>query len=250
MRVKKSRRCLIKLDSSLKQKSSVGASLLAKENCEQARSPNVQLGINGLYAITPDELNTAELLRKVGLVLQGGARVLQYRNKLADSELRVVQATALRKLSSEFSVTFIVNDDVQLANQVAADGVHLGSDDGSVAETRKRLGNDKIIGVSCYNRLELAQQAVQQGADYVAFGAFFASSVKPNAPVATLELLPQARRELSVPIVAIGGITQQNGMQLIEAGADALAVISAVFGATDIQYASQQFSTLFSERTT
>jgi thiamine-phosphate pyrophosphorylase len=210
----------------------------------------VQLGINGLYAITPDELNTAELLRKVGLVLQGGARVLQYRNKLADRELRVVQATALRKLSSEFSVTFIVNDDVQLANQVAADGVHLGSDDGSVAETRKRLGNDKIIGVSCYNRLELAQQAVQQGADYVAFGAFFASSVKPNAPVATLELLPQARRELSVPIVAIGGITQQNGMQLIEAGADALAVISAVLGATDIQYASQQFSTLFSERTT
>jgi thiamine-phosphate pyrophosphorylase len=206
--------------------------------------------IKGLYAITPDELNTVELLRKVELVLQGGARVLQYRNKLADAELCVVQAMALRKLTSEFSATFIVNDDVHLAHQVAADGVHLGGDDGSVAEARKCLGNDKIIGVSCYNRFELAQQAVQQGADYVAFGAFFASSVKPNAPVATLELLQQARRELSLQIVAIGGITMQNGKQLIEAGADALAVISAVFGATDIQQAAQQFSTLFSESTT
>ncbi len=203
-----------------------------------------------MYAITPDENDTTELLRKVKLVLQGGARILQYRNKLADSELRVVQATALRKLTKGFDATFIVNDDVQLAYQVAADGVHLGSDDGGVTEARKRLGNDKIIGVSCYNRFELARQTVLQGADYVAFGAFFASSVKPNAPVATLELLQQVRRELSVPIVAIGGITLQNGKQLIEAGADALAVISAVFGATDIQYASQQFSTLFSERTT
>jgi thiamine-phosphate pyrophosphorylase len=216
MRVKKSQRCLIKV----------------------------------LYAITPDELNTAELLRKVELVLQGGAQVLQYRNKLADAELCVVQATALRKLTSEFSATFIVNDDVQLAHQVAADGVHLGGDDGSVSEARKRLGNDKIIGVSCYNRIELAQQAVQQGADYVAFGAFFSSSVKPNAPVATLELLQQARRELSLPIVAIGGVTIQNGKQLIEVGADALAVISAVFGATDVQQAAQQFSTLISESTT
>ncbi len=206
--------------------------------------------ISGLYAITPDELDTAELLRKVKLVLQGGTQILQYRNKLADSELRVVQATALRDLTAKSTVTFIVNDDVQLAYQVAADGVHLGSDDGSVAETRKRLGNDKIIGVSCYNRFELALQAMQQDANYVAFGAFFASSVKPNAPVATLELLQQARRELSVPIVAIGGITLQNGKQLIEAGADALAVISAVFGATDIKQAAQQFSTLFSERTT
>jgi thiamine-phosphate pyrophosphorylase len=234
----------------LSQKSPVGASLLAKEIREQARSYSEQSGIDGLYAITPDELNTAELLRKVELVLQGGAQVLQYRNKLADAELRLDQATALRKLTGEFATTFIINDDVKLARQVAADGVHLGRDDGSVAAARALLGDDKIIGVSCYNRLELAQQAVQQGADYVAFGAFFASTVKPNAPVASLELLQQARRELSVPIVAIGGITQHNGKQLIEAGADALAVISAVFGATDIQYAAQQFSTLFSERTT
>lgn len=182
--------------------------------------------------------------------MQGGAQVLQYRNKLADSELCLVQATALRKLTREFGTTFIINDNVQLARQVDADGVHLGRDDGNVVEIRKLLGGDKRIGVSCYNRFELAQRAAQQGADYVAFGAFFASLIKPNAPVATLELLRQARRELSVPIVAIGGITPQNGKQLIGLGADALAVISAVFGATDIQSAAQQFSTLFSERTT
>ena len=206
--------------------------------------------ISGLYAITPDELNTAELLRKVRLVLQGGARVLQYRNKLDDGELRLVQTNALRKLTKEFGATFIINDDARLAWQVNADGVHLGSGDGSVVEARKLLGGDKKIGVSCYNRLELAHLAVQQGANYVAFGAFFPSSVKPDAPVVTLELLLQARSELNVQIVAIGGIDLQNGRQLIEVGADALAVISAVFGATDIQQATQQFSTLFSERTT
>lgn len=190
------------------------------------------------------------MLRKAERVLQGGARILQYRNKCADSALCWVQATALRKLTKKFSTTFIINDNVLLAEQTAADGVHLGRDDGSIAEARAQLGNDKIIGVSCYNRLELARHATQQGADYVAFGAFFASPVKPNAPVATLELLRQARRELSQPIVAIGGITPQNGKQLIEAGADALAVISAVFSTLDIQQAAQQFSTLFSESTT
>ena len=200
--------------------------------------------IKGLYAITPDELNTAELLRKVALVLRGGAQVLQYRNKLANAELRLAQAVALRELSNEFATTFIINDDVQLAQQVAADGVHLGGDDASIAEARKQLGNNKIIGASCYNRLQLAQQATLQGADYVAFGAFFASSVKPNAPVATVELLQQARLELNVPLVAIGGITLQNAKQLIAAGADALAVISSVFNADDIQAAAQQFSEL------
>lgn len=200
--------------------------------------------VRGLYAITPDELNTAELLRKVALVLRGGAQVLQYRNKLANAELRLAQAVALRELSNEFATTFIINDDVQLAQQVAADGVHLGGDDASIAEARKQLGNNKIIGASCYTRLQLAQQATLQGANYVAFGAFFASSVKPNAPVATVELLQQARLELNVPLVAIGGITLQNAKQLIAAGADALAVISAVFNADDIQAAAQQFSEL------
>jgi thiamine-phosphate pyrophosphorylase len=200
--------------------------------------------ISGLYAITPDESNTAELLHKSRLVLQGGAPILQYRNKLADAALRQIQAEDLRELTREFDAIFIVNDDAQLAQRVAADGVHLGGDDGSVAVARSLLGTDKLIGVSCYNRLELARQAAQDGADYVAFGAFFASSVKPNAAVASLELLQQARREIALPIVAIGGITLENGEALLAAGADALAVISAVFSANDIAQTARKFSKL------
>ncbi len=201
--------------------------------------------IGGLYAITPDEHDTAELLRKVRLALLGGTRVLQYRNKGADAALRLKQAGALRELTREFGAQLIINDDVALARQVEADGVHLGGEDGSVAEARAVLGGGRLIGVSCYNRLALAQEAVRQGADYVAFGSFFASTVKPQAVVATPELLRKARRELTVPIVAIGGITAQNGAQLLEAGADALAVISAVFAAPDVEGAAREFSNLF-----
>ncbi|MDD5299389.1 MAG: thiamine phosphate synthase [Gallionella sp.] len=200
--------------------------------------------VRGLYAITPDEADTAELLRKVRLALLGGARVVQYRNKIAAAALRLEQADALRGLTREFSVALIVNDDAMLARQADADGVHLGGADGSVAAARKLLGGGKIIGVSCYNRLELAHEAVRQGADYVAFGSFFCSTVKPAAVVAAPDLLHQARRELAVPLVAIGGITVQNGAQLLEAGANALAVISALFDAPDIQGAARQFSNL------
>lgn len=178
------------------------------------------------------------------LALLGGAGVLQYRNKLADASLRAEQAGALRRLTREFGVPLIVNDDAALARHVEADGVHLGGEDGSVVEARALLGDAGIIGVSCYNRLPLAQEAVKRGGDYVAFGAFFSSGVKPGAVVAPLELLRQARHELNVPIVAIGGITVLNGAQLIEAGADALAVISAVFAAPDIQDAARQFAEL------
>jgi thiamine-phosphate pyrophosphorylase len=200
--------------------------------------------VRGLYAITPDESDTAELLRKARLVLSGGARVLQYRNKAADVTLRLEQAIALRELTHEFSVPLIINDDVVLAQQVAADGVHLGGEDGNVIAARAQLGSGKLIGVSCYNRLALAHKAVQQGADYVAFGSFFASTVKPDAVAASPDLLRQAHREIAVPLVAIGGITVHNGAQLLEAGADALAVISAVFSAADIQNAARQFSNL------
>ena len=203
--------------------------------------------IRGLYAITPDELNTAELLRKVRLALLGGARVVQYRNKIAAAALRQEQAEALRELTHEFAVALIINDDAALAQQVAADGVHLGGADGSVADARKLMGNGRLIGVSCYNRLALAHEAVRLGADYVAFGSFFSSTVKPDAVAAMPDLLRQARRELAVPLVAIGGITPQNGAQLLEAGANALAVISAVFSAPDIEGAAREFSNLFEQ---
>jgi len=198
-----------------------------------------------LYAITPDEPDTAELLCKVRLALLGGVRILQYRNKAADAVLRLKQAIALRKLTHEFSVRLIINDDAKLAQQVDADGVHLGGEDGSVAAARAALGrNGKLIGVSCYNRMALAHEAVRQGADYVAFGSFFASAVKPGAVAASPDLLRQARREIALPLVAIGGITAHNGARLLEAGADALAVISAVFGAADIRDAARQFANL------
>jgi thiamine-phosphate pyrophosphorylase len=133
---------------------------------------------------------------------------------------------------------------VMLARRVDADGVHLGGEDGSVAAALSVLGQAKLIGVSCYNRAALAHEAVRQGADYVAFGSFFASTVKPDAVAASPDLLRQARREIAVPLVAIGGITIDNGALLLEAGANALAVISAVFGAADIRDAAQQFSNL------
>lgn len=158
---------------------------------------------------------------------------------------RLEQAHALRKLTREFAIPFIVNDDAQLAVQVDADGVHLGIADGSVDTARATLGIHKIIGISCYNRLSLAEDAVHAGADYVAFGAFFPSTIKPNAEVADIELLQQARAELHIPLVAIGGITQNNAASLVHAGADALAVISALFDAEDIMATAKKLSKLF-----
>lgn len=203
--------------------------------------------IRGLYAVTPDIPDTDELLRRVRLALQGGARVLQYRNKPAAAGLRLQQAQALRRLTREFDTTYIVNDDTQLALQVDADGVHLGGEDGSVAAARALLGDAGIIGVSCYNRVSLAFEAVRQGADYVAFGAFFPSGVKPEAVQAEVGLLQTTRQQLNVPVVAIGGITPQNGAALVAAGADALAVISALWNAPDIEAAAREFSNLFEQ---
>jgi len=201
--------------------------------------------IKGLYALTPDSINTDDLLYRVRLALAGGVQILQYRNKIASAEMRMTQAHALRKMTCDFGVTFIVNDDAHLAALVDADGVHLGATDGEIKAARAILGSDKMIGVSCYNKLALAHDAVNAGADYVAFGAFYASSVKPDAAVATVQLLRTARSELDLPIVAIGGINEHNGAVLAQAGADAIAVISAVFDASDIQQAAKNLIKTF-----
>lgn len=201
--------------------------------------------IKGLYALTPDINNTEDLLRRVRLALSAGVQVLQYRNKIADADLRLQQAKALREVTREFGVALIINDDAQLAAMVDADGVHLGATDGEIKTAREVLGANKLIGVSCYNQLSLARSAVLAGADYVAFGAFYSSTVKPNAAVATVALLREAKAELSVPIVAIGGIDASNGGALVDAGADAIAVISAVFEAADIQVAAKNLVKLF-----
>jgi len=200
--------------------------------------------INGLYAVTPDLADTAVLLAKTKAALDGGTRLLQYRNKTADEDLRRVQATALRGLCRRYGTTLIINDHVELACESDADGVHVGADDAGVAAARTRLGPGKIIGATCGNDLQRALAAVAAGADYVAFGSFFASAVKPGAVRAPLALLQQARRQVAVPVVAIGGITLDNAARLIDAGADAVAVISALFTAPDIEAAARKFCQL------
>ena len=205
--------------------------------------------IKGLYAITPDIADTDLLLQKVEAALQGGINMLQYRNKLANHKLQTQQARALLPLCRQYNVPLIINDSVKLCLTLGADGVHLGTDDGNLAEVRARIGKDKLLGASCYNRFDLALAAQQAGASYVAFGACFASSTKPNAPVAGLELFTRAKTELNIPTVAIGGINLQNAPSVTQAGADAIAVINAIFNAnftlSDVKTATQQFAQLF-----
>ncbi|HYC47068.1 MAG TPA: thiamine phosphate synthase [Burkholderiales bacterium] len=204
--------------------------------------------IAGLYAVTPDTEDTARLIRLVEATLEGGARIVQYRNKIAAPALKLAQARALKAVCVEHDALFIVNDDVGVAREVDADGVHVGRDDPALATARETLGREKVIGVSCYRSLALAREAQGAGADYVAFGSFFPSRVKPGAVRAPVELLTDAKRELSVPVVAIGGITAANGGELVRAGADALAVISALFDADDVTAAAAAFGPLFASR--
>ncbi len=205
--------------------------------------------ISGLYAITPQYADVDVLLDQVRQALEGGAQAVQYRDKSGDVALRFEQASELLGLCRDFGVPLIVNDDLRLADLIGADGIHLGRDDVSLREARLVLGRDKIIGVSCYNDFSLARTAQDGGADYVAFGSFFASPTKPQAVSAPLALLHQAKRELRVPLVAIGGITLANASLLVEAGADALAVISAVFDSGNIRTAAAEFAQLFSKPT-
>lgn len=202
--------------------------------------------ISGLYAITPEQLDTARLLQQVRAVLKGGAEVVQYRSKSQDAGLLHEQASELLTLCREFHVPLIVNDSLRLADLVGTDGLHLGREDASLLQARLVLGKEKIVGVSCYNSLELALEAEAKGADYVAFGSFFPSVTKPAAVAAPLALLREAKGRLTIPIVAIGGISVDNAPALIEAGADAVAVISGLFDTPDIQLAAQQYSQLFS----
>jgi thiamine-phosphate pyrophosphorylase len=205
-------------------------------------------GISGLYAVTPDTSDTPELLAGAEAALAGGARLLQYRNKSADAALRLIQGRALLALCRKYRLPLIINDHLDLALALDADGLHLGSDDGALSAARARLGAGKILGASCYDRLESALEAQRAGASYVAFGSFFASIVKPGAVHAPLALLEIAKQRLSVPVVAIGGITLGNAPPLIAAGADGIAVISALFGAPDVRAAARNFSALFSPR--
>ncbi len=201
--------------------------------------------LNGLYAITPNAAGSPEsLAAQVVLAIQGGARLVQYRDKYATDQARHDQGEALLRLCRNAGVPLIINDDLQLACDLSADGVHLGRDDPDPRQARAQLGATAIIGVSCYNDLALAESAAAAGASYVAFGSFFPSVTKPHAVRADQALLTKAR-QLDLPCVAIGGITPHNGRALITAGAAMLAVVSGVFDQPDIAAAARSYSNLF-----
>lgn len=200
----------------------------------------------GLYALTPDLADTVALSVRTDLALSGGASAIQYRNKTASAALKLEQAGALRAICSARGAIFIVNDDIELARAVGADGVHLGRDDASIAAARARLGPAAIVGVSCYDALERAQAAIADGGDYVAFGSFYASPVKPNAVRPPPGLIAEAKaRWPDISVVAIGGITAGNAAALIAAGADAVAAISALYDAVDIARAARELVACF-----
>lgn len=196
--------------------------------------------LRGLYAVT-DEALEERLVAAVAEALEAGVRILQYRDKGVDAQRREMEAIVLRALTHRHDALLIVNDDPALAADVQADGVHLGRDDPDIAHARRLLGPEAVIGVSCYDSLELARKAAAAGADYIAFGSVYPSSTKPDAARAPLELLRVAKQELGIPICAIGGIIPANAGPVLDAGADMLAVISGVFSVPDIEQAVRSF---------
>ncbi|MDH3342213.1 MAG: thiamine phosphate synthase [Gammaproteobacteria bacterium] len=203
--------------------------------------------LRGLYAITDERLmDENNFLIKAESALLGGARLIQYRDKSHHAEKRLRQASALKLLCQKNNCLLIINDDIALANAVQADGLHLGRDDAAIDQAREQLGEAAIIGVSCYDQIELATKAERAGANYVAFGAFFPSPTKPQAATASLDLLKTAKQQLQIPICGIGGITTDNAHLLIEQGADMTAIITDLFASHDIQKTASQITHLFS----
>ena len=202
--------------------------------------------LKGLYAITDQQLITEENFRaSVEATLQGGTRIIQYRDKSDKQNKRLQQASLLRALCHQYHAICIINDDLELAKAVNAHGVHLGKDDLSLTMARQILGENAIIGVSCYNDLDRAIAAENNKADYVAFGAIFSSTTKPEANVAGLDIITKAKQQLSIPVCTIGGITQENIQQVIQQGADMAAVISSIFSADDIKQSTKILSQSF-----
>lgn len=204
--------------------------------------------LRGLYAITDSKLLAdGRLLPYAEAALKGGARLLQYRDKSGDDARRLREAEALRELCERYGAQLIINDDAELAARLSV-GLHLGQEDGSLSVARALLGRKAIIGATCHARLDLAEQAIGEGASYVAFGRFFDSNTKPGAPAATLELLGQARQRFTQPITAIGGVTLENAPDLIARGASLVAVVHALFAAEsagEVERRACAFSELF-----
>lgn len=202
--------------------------------------------LKGLYAITDESLITEENFKQsIELTLQGGSKIIQYRDKSGDQKKRLQQATLLQSLCTRYQATCIINDDIELAKAISADGVHLGREDVSISHARQFLDKNSIIGISCYDSLDIAIEAEKNDADYVAFGAMFSSPTKPEASSASLELITAAKKQLSLPVCAIGGITESNIRQVVDHGADMAAVISNLFAADDIKLTAHRLSQSF-----
>jgi len=203
--------------------------------------------LKGLYAITDENLIAEEAFSEaIESALLGGARIIQYRDKSANQKKRLLQATVLRALCTQYQAICIINDDIDLAKIVNADGVHLGRDDTALSHARQALGENAIIGISCYDDIDLAVRAETSSADYVAFGTMFSSPTKPDAVSTTPDIITQAKQQLTIPICAIGGITGENIQQLIQHDADMAAVISYLFAADDIRNTAGKLSQHFS----
>ena len=201
--------------------------------------------MKGLYLVTPDWDDTERLLAASEAALQGGAALLQYRNKTATPELRAEQARHLQVLCRQYHTPFIVNDFLDLCRELDADGIHVGGTDLSVAQVRAALGSDKIVGASCYGSLQRARDAHAAGASYIAFGGFYPSRVKKYEVTTPPEIVAEARRELPLPVVVIGGMTQENARPLVAQGAHMVAAISSVYMTDDPQAAASGFAALF-----
>lgn len=201
--------------------------------------------MRGLYLVTPNWDDTDKLLHVSELALRTGVALLQYRHKSADAGQRREQAGALLALARKYQVPFIINDFVELCEELDADGVHVGGTDASVVQVRAQLGAGKIVGASCYGDMALAHAAQQGGASYVAFGGFYPSLVKKYAVTTDPDIVLQARREISLPCVVIGGMTPVNAAPLAARGADMVAAISSVYQADDPVVAVRKFNHLY-----
>ncbi len=205
----------------------------------------IELPQRGLYAITGQFDSAHRLIERVELAIQGGAAIIQYRDKNSTLTEQQEIARQLLTVCNRLRTPLIINDDIELAKTIGAHGVHLGQNDSKLAQAKISLPSDAIIGITCYNSIERAIEAEKQGASYVAFGRFFFSKSKPEASTASLSILAQAKQQLSLPVTAIGGINTENGSKVLEAGADLLAVIDGVFGEDQPDQAARRFVKLF-----
>ena len=204
------------------------------------------MSMKGLYIVTPDWDDTDKMVSATEAAIKGGVSLVQYRHKTASPELRKEQASRLLALCRQYDRPFIINDFIELCLELDADGIHVGGTDAPVAEVRKMIGPNKILGASCYGSLELAHKANESGASYVAFGGFYPSRVKKYEVTTPVDIITRAKQQLPVPVVVIGGMTQENSVPLVKAGTDMVAAISSVYMTDDPQASAQAFVKLFS----